>query len=51
MAVDPESEEMNTSFEGGAASLRFNSFCAIIIGPIVLVWRCRAKSSNDLLHR
>ena len=35
--VDPESDEMNTTFDGGASGFRSSSFRAQTIGPIVFV--------------
>jgi len=44
-AADPESLDMNIKVPIDPA---FNKCCAVMIGPIVLVWRCFANSSNDL---
>ena len=46
--VDPESEEINTIFEGGDSVSRLTSFCAQMIGPIVFVCKWRANSEKEL---
>ncbi len=39
---------MKTSLVGGVVPQILSSFCAMMMGPIVFVCRCKAKSPNDL---
>jgi hypothetical protein len=48
LVVEPESDEMNITLDGGQSRLKLISFCAQMIGPIVLVCKWRAKSEKDL---
>lgn len=44
---DPESLDMKTMVPMGMLVLR--SFCAAMMGPMVLVWRWKANSSKELV--